>query len=76
MNNAARHTVECVREIVAADGTIHEAFRSILHTTHLQRSVLDEAIQLCLDEPEWQGPEFERTRGLLALANRSLPLAA
>jgi hypothetical protein len=76
MNTAARHTVEGVMEIVALDGTIHEAFRSILHTTRLRRDVLDAAIDLCDEDPEWTGPEFARTRSLLALAHRALPLAA
>jgi hypothetical protein len=75
-SKAARRTVERVMEIVAIDGTIHEAFRSILSTTHLRREVLDAAIDLCDESPEWDGPEFERTRNLLVLANRSLPLAA
>jgi hypothetical protein len=76
MNTAARNTIERVMAIVAVDGTIHDAFRAILNTTHLRRAVLDAAIDLCDENPEWDGPEFERTRALLALANRSLPLAA
>jgi hypothetical protein len=75
-NTAARDTVARVMEIVALDGTIQEAFRSILHTTHLRRSVLDAAIDLCDEDPEWEGPALERTRALLGLAHRSLPLAA
>jgi hypothetical protein len=73
---AARQTVERVMEIVAVDGTIHEAFRSILRTTQLRREVLDAAIDLCDENPEWDGPAFERARGWLLLANRALPLAA
>jgi hypothetical protein len=76
VTEAARRTVERLTEIVARGGTTHEAFRTIVNTTAMQRNVLDAAILLCTQEAEWQGDTFDRTRSLLQLAQRSLLMAA